>query len=237
MGRRVKAWEIAHGTSIADRPIYFSTCATLLDQAPALQEVVMSIDALVESAGVQPALIVVDTKSRHTGGKENDNDDGAKFVSSLDTLRLRYECCVLTIHHSGTSEDSKGRPRGASAVPAGQDHMYQVVRKDDIVTMKCKKMKDGREPEDQIFKLTEVELPPEWTEPGSAPATSAVLLSSADAAEQSDRTAVQQAMLRARVLGQLTRHGELILDGTDFKLPRAVALDTSDMPPAIGSAA
>ncbi len=71
-------------------------------------------DVLVEAARRErPALIVVDTKARHTAGyEENSASDTAMVVARVDALKEASGATVLVVHHTGWGGD---RMRGSSA--------------------------------------------------------------------------------------------------------------------------
>jgi hypothetical protein len=90
----------------------------------------------IDTTGIKPGLIVVDTFSKYAAGlDENDNAEVAAFLSALVTgLRDYYAATVLLVAHSGHG-DSK-RPRGASVLMANPDAEY-IVQRPDPVELSC----------------------------------------------------------------------------------------------------
>lgn len=172
LGRRSRAWAKHLGESLDGAPLFASTkAANFLDPAHA-EFVGTQIDGLALAHGA-PNLIIIDTLARNFGdGDENSTADMNAFVAAMDELHSRYpDTTVLVVHHTGHAE--KGRSRGSMAFKAALDAEYQVAKSDDVVTVTCKKMKEGEEPEPISFKLESVEL---GTDRKGKPFGSAVLV-------------------------------------------------------------
>lgn len=124
LSRRLRAWEIKSGVSLAKAPIYVSkTPAQLMDEASTAL-VVNTIETLCSSHG-HPALVVIDTLARNMGsGDENSNADIAKFVAIIDQVKAYLKCAVLIVHHSGHYDSL--RARGGSALPAAVDASFRM---------------------------------------------------------------------------------------------------------------
>ena len=74
-------------------------------------------------------LVVIDTLSRHFGGKdENQTSEMSQFVSALDNMRQEFGVTVLLVHHTG--KDANKGPRGSNALRAALDNEILVTRKD-----------------------------------------------------------------------------------------------------------
>lgn len=127
VSRRLKAWELHHGKSLANAPLFVSkTPAALMDAASA-EAVTRAIEELCTAQGA-PALIVIDTFARNMGeGDENSNADVGLFVNHLDQMKARLGCCVLLVHHTGHLEAQ--RARGSSALPAAMDSIFRTDKK------------------------------------------------------------------------------------------------------------
>lgn len=81
--------------------------------------------------GIRPALFVLDTFSKLSGGlDENDNSEVRQFLGRLDNGLKRadtgFDATVLLVAHTGHGD--KGRARGASALGADTDAEYIVRR-------------------------------------------------------------------------------------------------------------
>ncbi|SDO19922.1 AAA domain-containing protein [Halomonas shengliensis] len=158
LSRRLKAWEMTRGVSLAEGGLFVSQRAAPLDDKASAAEVLRAVEDLAAEAGQAPALIVVDTLARCFGGDENSATDIGAFVANLDALRHRWNATVLTIHHSG--KDAARGARGSTALRGAVDAEYKVVKDAaGVVTLEAGKMKDADQPERRAFRLASVELP------------------------------------------------------------------------------
>src|ERR1700735_5416313 len=57
--------------------------------------------AAVESAGIRPGLIVIDTASKSIGAAEENSAGMAAFVLNAGKLAGHFDCLVLGVHHVG----------------------------------------------------------------------------------------------------------------------------------------
>ena len=136
--RRIRAWHKARGLEWTGIDFFVIPAAVMLTTRSA--EVVEVAKAL----GVEPALIVVDTKSQTDDGDENSSTDTSKYFRQLGTsFRSLWACTVLVIHHSGHSATE--RPRGSSAIQGNVDFIFGVFRdeKEMLATVDCQRQKDG----------------------------------------------------------------------------------------------
>lgn len=157
-GRRLEAWEIHSGISLAQAPFYFSNIPASLTDTLSMQHVSKEVDRIVATKG-PPKIIVIDTLHRNFGdGDENQAGDMAKVLANLDSMRAQYGCTVLLIHHVGHNAQDRGR--GSSSFRAAMDFEYLVTRTNSgNVTIESKKSKDAAPPEPLAFTPHTVELP------------------------------------------------------------------------------
>ncbi len=151
--RRVRAWHAARGLKWSGISFYVLPSAVMLSTRSS--EVVDAARAI----GVEPALIVIDTKSQTDEGEENSSTDTARYFRELGTwFRQLWACTVLVIHHSGHSATE--RPRGSSAIVGNVDFMFGVFRdeKEMIATVVCERQKDGELFDEQSFLLSVQDL-------------------------------------------------------------------------------
>ena len=73
----------------------------------------------------------------------------SEFIVAVDKLINRYDASVLLIHHSGHSDQSRGR--GNSALKAAVDAEYRVTKSDRFLYLNCTKMKDSEKEEIRFF--------------------------------------------------------------------------------------
>lgn len=157
IARRLQAWGIRYGADLSLAPLYVSSGPADLIDDLAVLEVTHAVDAIVEAQGA-PAMVIVDTVARNFGpGDENSTQDMTKFIAAADTIRTRYRCSVLLVHHTGHGD--KTRARGAMALKGALDAEYRLEKGEDGVTrLEATKMKDAELPEPMAFKLRSVEL-------------------------------------------------------------------------------
>ena len=103
-------------------------------------------------------LVVIDTLSRHFGGKdENQTSEMSQFVSALDNMRQEFGVTVLLVHHTG--KDANKGPRGSNALRAALDNEILVERRDHgPVVLTNTKMKDAEPFRPMAFQLVAVNL-------------------------------------------------------------------------------
>jgi hypothetical protein len=159
IAKRFRAWEISHGVSLQDVPLYISHHAAQFCDLVAAEEVSSVIQTLASDSGINPALIVIDTLARNFGpGDENSTQDMSRFVTHIDgALRLPFSACVLIVHHVGHQEKTRGR--GSIALKGALDAEYIVTSDEfDVVRVEALKMKDASKPAPIAFNRCVVEL-------------------------------------------------------------------------------
>ena len=160
LARRLKAWELGNGVSLAGAPLFKSHRAAQLYDTTDAALVAQSIKVLVDQSGLDPSMIIIDTLARNMGGDENSTQDMNGFIQNLDTyLRQSYHCCVMVVHHSGATD--KDRSRGSTALRGALDAEYKVQLDpgSKTITFEPKKMKDAEMPRPKSFGITQVDLP------------------------------------------------------------------------------
>lgn len=104
----------------------------------------------IESAGIAPDIIVIDTVARAMiGMDENSAKDATLLTDALDRLKRHFRCSVVAVHHSG--KDARKGTRGSSAIPFNFDARFVVTadRSSRTVSITNEKQKDA----------------PEWSQP------------------------------------------------------------------------
>ncbi|MDF3130343.1 AAA family ATPase [Kiritimatiellaeota bacterium B1221] len=144
MAQRVQGWMQENGVSQNNVPFYVSDRGGNLDDQKGLDSVFEALDELEKP----PVVVAVDTLARWQTSEENSTSDSGRMVQAFDSIRDRYECTVIVIHHVGHNE--KSRMRGAYAYEGAADALYLIKKKEgkeqSHVTMECKKMKEAKEP-------------------------------------------------------------------------------------------
>ncbi len=152
--RRFQAWQSRHRVSLETAPLFVSTVpASFCDPAS-----IPIVQTAIDGIGEKPVAIFIDTLARNFGpGDENSTQDMTEFISSLDTIRAKYHCAIILIHHSGHGDKSRGR--GSMALKGALDAEYRL-EKDETGTVRLTntKMKDFEPPAPMAFKIRSVEL-------------------------------------------------------------------------------
>lgn len=171
LSRRLKAWSIGTGQSLADAPLFVSRMPAALMDADCASALEQTIATLCEDHGA-PALIVVDTLARNMGaGDENSNADIGIFVSRIDRIRHQLGCTVLIVHHTGHMEAD--RARGASALPAAMDAVFHLEDHKGVRKLVQRKAKESElaEPINMVLRT----VPLGWLDAKEREISSAVL--------------------------------------------------------------
>ncbi|MHB1670014.1 AAA family ATPase [Thiomonas sp.] len=169
MVRRACAWSIVY-ESLSAAPLHLSSGAVALNEPDALGIMQAEIDAMPEP----PGFLIVDTLQRGLSGDENSAEAMNGFVSALDTLRQRYHCTCLVIHHP--SKATPGEPRGHSALKGAIDTMATLeAREGGVIVLINSKQRGGDTARPLAFGFRTVELPPAWSDEDGNPTESAIL--------------------------------------------------------------
>lgn len=187
--------------------------------------------AAVETLGIKPALVTIDTVSKNSGGlDENENSEVKVFIGRIDDgIKRRWGATVLLVHHTGHAE--QGRARGASAWEADTDAAYVVKREAGtrLVTVSRERFKDSADLPPLVYEAAILEIGgmDEW----GLPITSIALVPaneeavSTRRAGQEPRGGGQRQLLNALKAAQREAQGPLIWTQGDIrKIGRAAGL-------------
>ena len=155
--RRFAAWSKESGVPLDEVQLYKSDHQVSISDRDSAKGLLEDIMELKEQAGVDPALVVIDTVARNFGGAdENSTKDMSLFIENIDRfVRTPFGCNVLLVHHSG---HTTGRARGSSALKAALDAEYMVQKDEGMVVLTPTKMKDSELPAQMALKFTKVDL-------------------------------------------------------------------------------
>ncbi|WP_180325150.1 AAA family ATPase [Cereibacter azotoformans] len=220
--RRQMAWEKHHRISLADAPLYFSTRATSLMDAAAVDEVISEVDAASEAEGAAPRLVVIDTVARNFGaGDESKTPDMNAFVAGADSIKHKYPgCTVLLVHHSGHGDSERGR--GSSVLLGALDAEYRVEIDIDTTTLTCTKMKEATKPAPISFKASTVQI---GTSKKGEPVTS-LALDEVDAPPKRPPKLKGQPLIAMQAFGDaLAAHGQVMAGEAYPKNRQCISLD------------
>jgi hypothetical protein len=168
---RKEAWQQRH---LADRDGVVPSF-NLIDMPV---DLIADHNALIEDIEAQvseiPAIVVIDTLNRSLNGSESKDQDMAKYIRAADTIRARFGCLVVIIHHCGVEGS---RPRGHTSLTGADDAQIAVYRdKDGNITVTVEHMKDGEASEPMGSKLELVKV---GTNNEGDPITSCIIVESA----------------------------------------------------------
>lgn len=142
------------------------------------------------------------------------------FVDGIDqSLRNRFGCAVLIVHHTGLANTD--RARGAGSLRAALDWEYSLTPNNDgTKTLSCQKCKDFDPPKDISFK-PEIITIPDWIDPDTGEPVSSVVLTRTEAAPH---TAKQKPISPKRQIALDALIG--LLNQYDFNNDRGVHIDS-----------
>lgn len=154
--KRFRAWQQQNNVTLQGKPLFLSQTTIGLPDEAGLNKLIHEIDLLVAETGHKPKLIILDTLARCLIGDENFAKDISGFIQALDTLRLKYGCCVLTVHHTGHTEAN--RARGSSALKAAMDTELSLKDIKGTIELSITKQKNHEAPASLHFKLEQIDL-------------------------------------------------------------------------------
>ena len=96
----------------------------------------------IESAGVSPGLLVLDTLAQTLGGSDENGAGMTAFLANAGRLAKHFRCLVLIVHHVGLADDK--RMRGHSSLGGGVDAQILCERQEGALeaTLTVIKLKD-----------------------------------------------------------------------------------------------
>jgi len=100
--------------------------------------------AAVETAGIKPVMIVVDTVAKTIGAADENGTGMTAFVGNAGALAQHFDCLVLAVHHVGLGEDAQKRMRGHSSLHGALDAQILCDRREgeNSTTLTLQKLKD-----------------------------------------------------------------------------------------------
>jgi hypothetical protein len=119
-------------------------------------DAVAEIEGAIVDAGVgKPSSVWIDTLARAAAGlDENSSRDMGELVRACDTVREKFGCAVILVHHAGHNQD---RARGSSAIKAALDTEISATKDGQIITVASTKSKEGEPFKPLTFQLVGVD--------------------------------------------------------------------------------
>lgn len=198
ISRRIKAWALYHNIDMDKIPFFVSERPARFLANGGAEEVSKAVTKLAVIHG-DPVLVIIDTLNRNFGpGDESNTEDMTKFVNAIDdSVRIKFNCTVMPIHHTGVSNIDRGR--GSSVLYGSLDWEYQILRNEKVnplfdisnhfendtspsdlptllgrITMTCTKAKDHAKPAPIGFAPTQIPLG--WIDPEDGEEMTSVIL-------------------------------------------------------------
>ena len=141
---RIEAWKLAHPNAdyeaLNENLIILPRAVMLLDKTESAM-LVNTAEAINEETPLRA--FVIDTWARSlTGGDENSAQDVGVAINICETVRAKTKASPIIIHHTGADGT---RERGSTALRGATDTTIQMAHEETsgMVTVTCKKMKDG----------------------------------------------------------------------------------------------
>ncbi len=143
--RRLIAMRKALGIEGKDVPFFLvPTMPNLGTGGDDLKELIAEIEKALAGCGYPLALVIVDTVRRATPGKdENSAKDMGVYIQNCDAITAKFQCLVMSAHHSPRTAD--GRGSGSNALDGAADVIWAVTRDGNSLTATATVawMKDG----------------------------------------------------------------------------------------------
>ena len=108
---------------------------------------------------VEPVLAIFDTTNRYMSGDENKTVEAGAYVRACQKLEEEFGCVVVTIHHTGQSQDTQNRARGSSVFKASVDTELKILKNESVITIEVTKSKDSEPPAPLKLVMHQVEVP------------------------------------------------------------------------------
>lgn len=179
MRKRISAWEVEQGLSIADEAFGIIAEPLQINDGEKLRALMASLLEHAEQVG-GISLVVIDTLNRTLMGDENAPRDMTTFVAGCSEIINQLGCAVLLLHHP--SKNGNGGARGHSALMGAADIGLKIEngRQDRFtVKMNDKPPKDDEPADDLRLEIKVVNLEPEFgLDAHGRPVTSLVLVPS-----------------------------------------------------------
>lgn len=163
LAKRLRAW-CKHTYSTRDwQDVLAKAPLRIIERAVNLSdpENARQLADAVAALNITPALVVIDTLSRNSGGEvEASTGEATAYLAIIDQyLRSRFHCAVLMVHHVGHAE--KGRIRGPIVLAANTDCLIRVERAgapDMVINVTVERLKDSDLPAPVSLRAVVVDL-------------------------------------------------------------------------------
>jgi hypothetical protein len=143
MAKRVEGIRAAHPNWPGDVPSFGLLCGCPNLGLSAPRGDLTGLAESIESSGLHPRLIVLDTLAQMLCGADENGAGMTAFVRNAQALSHRFGCFILAVHHIGYAAEQ--RLRGHSSLPAAADLIIRAERLPDApaTTLAVEKAKDS----------------------------------------------------------------------------------------------
>lgn len=149
--KRVPAWECDRGYDAVPHIRFVPHPIDLTSSEAAAS----FVDAVRDTVGGPPTLVVLDTLSRcFPGGDENSAKDLGGLIDHVEAIRRATGGTILLIHHTTKRGDVE---RGHSVLRGSCDTMISVEQKDGFLLVDCEKQRDAEPFQRLTLQLRAVE--------------------------------------------------------------------------------
>ena len=152
---RIAAWEKYYEHALDRPPFYLQPGGAVLNgdgEAAKLAKDILAISA-------EPKLIVIDTLQVYLDGNENSPEYMGAFVRACLELRDQTGAAVLVLHHLG--KDANKGARGHTSLAGTADAMFEMMKKEPLAELRCRKMKEADDQFQVILESVRVPVDPD----------------------------------------------------------------------------
>lgn len=151
---RAALWRQSHPDSASAPFAVLPHTVNLHDHAADLGNLLDLLDMAQEEHG-HIALVVMDTLARAMGtGDENTAKDMGAITAACDSIRDRFDCLVMLVHHTG--KDANRGARGHSSLKAATDVEIEIKQDGPRRFAEVTKLRDGPRGACFEFRLEEL---------------------------------------------------------------------------------
>ncbi|MCE5317554.1 MAG: helicase RepA family protein [Parachlamydia sp.] len=186
ISKRLRAWMLANHVEAENLAFFVSSRSAQFLDVDSVVQVIKSIDELQAKHG-KPILVIIDTLNRNFGnGDENNTPDMTAFVNAIDiSIKGRYGCTVLIVHHSPLN--NRDRARGSTVLHAAADWEFRLTKQKDTRLLEATKVKDFDQPASISFKPITVQLTG-WIDADDGEMMTSCILQKTNAAPSIDKS-------------------------------------------------
>ena len=192
-GRDVRQGEVIYVAAEDPFGLHARVCAQLrasggalrgfqiIKEAPDLSGTSKDIEEVIAgikeaTAGVNPALVIIDTFQRVAGGiDENHASEVMGIVRNIDRITREFDCLVVMVHHVGRQASG---PRGSTVFKDAADAVVEIKQASGKRTLRVEKLRNGRDGLKATFDLesiagsddSRVQFLSDWGEETGSPA-------------------------------------------------------------------